>query len=71
MVEIYHNSSLVAHFLQDKKQYLIEYQNFNLQNSITLSLPNTKRLYLYEYRFPPFLESFLPEGYLYEIFKNL
>jgi len=34
-------------------------------------LPNTKRYYIYENRFIPFFESFLPEGYLYEIFKQL
>lgn len=34
-------------------------------------MPNTQKIYLYDYKFPPFLESFLPEGYLYEIFKNI
>ncbi len=34
-------------------------------------MPNTQKIYLYDYRFPPFLESFLPEGYLYEIVKNI
>ncbi len=70
-VEIYLKDSKIATFLQDKKSYLIEYKNFDIENSITLSLPNTKKFYTYEYRFPPFFETFLPEGYLYEIFKNL
>ncbi len=71
MIKIYHKDALIATFTQDRFSYLIDYRNLELQNSITLSLPNTKRFYTYEHRFPPFLETFLPEGYLYEIFKNL
>ena len=71
MVDIYLKDKQIATFVQDKKNYLIDYKNFEIKNSITLSLPNTKRFYTYEYRFPPYFESFLPEGYLYEIFKNL
>ena len=71
MVDIYLKDIPVASFTQDKRSYLIDYQNLEIQNSIALSLPNTKKFYTYEYRFPPFFETFLPEGYLYEIFKNL
>ncbi|WP_294950884.1 type II toxin-antitoxin system HipA family toxin [Sulfurovum sp.] len=71
MVKIYLKDTEIAKFIQDKHNYLIEYQNIEIQNSIALSLPNTKKFYTYEYRFPPFFETFLPEGYLYEIFKNL
>ncbi len=71
MVKIYIKDTPIATFTQDKQSYLIDYQNLKLQNSITLSLPNTKKFYTYAYRFPPFFETFLPEGYLYEIFKNL
>jgi len=71
MVEIFINNTEVAHFIKDKNTHIIDYQNFELQNSIALSLPNTKRFYAYEHRFVPFLESFLPEGYLYELFKQL
>ncbi|PTB83438.1 hypothetical protein C9926_02925, partial [Sulfurovum lithotrophicum] len=71
MVDIYLNDIPVASFIQDKRSYLIDYQNLEIQNSIALSLPNTKKFYTYDYRFPPFFETFLPEGYLYEIFKNL
>ena len=71
MVGIYHDDTKVAEFVKDDKKFLIGYKNDALQKSISLSLPNTKKFYNYEYRFPPFLESFLPEGYLYEIFKNL
>ncbi len=71
MVNIYLKDIPVASFIQDKRSYLIDYQNLEIQNSIALSLPNTKKFYTYDYRFPPFFETFLPEGYLYEIFKNL
>jgi len=71
MIELYLENNLIATLKQDNKSYLIDYKNFEIQNSITLSLPNTKRFYTYEYRFPPYFETFLPEGYLYEIFKNL
>jgi serine/threonine-protein kinase HipA len=71
MIEIYLKDTLLAQFVQDDKSYLIDYKNFDIQNSICLSLPNTKRFYTYDHRFPPYFETFLPEGYLYEIFKNL
>ena len=71
MVKLYLKQNHVASFLQDDKSYLLEYKDFDIKNSITLSLPNTKKFYLYEHRFPPYFETFLPEGYLYEIFKNL
>ncbi len=71
MVSIYLKDIPTATFTQDKRSYLIDYQNLEIQNSIALSLPNSKKFYTYEYRFPPYFETFLPEGYLYEIFKNL
>ncbi len=71
MINIYLDDKNIASFIQDDKRYLIEYKTRDIKESISLSLPNTKRFYTYEYRFPPFFEMFLPEGYLYEIFKNL
>ena len=71
MVELYLKNREIASFTQDKKSYLIDYKDFDITHSISLSLPNTKRFYTYEYRFPPYFETFLPEGYLYEIFKQI
>jgi serine/threonine-protein kinase HipA len=71
MVKIYLKDKQIASFSQDKKSYLINYENFDIKNSISLSLPNNKRFYTYEHRFVPYFEMFLPEGYLYEIFKNM
>jgi serine/threonine-protein kinase HipA len=71
MVEVYFKDKVIATFSQDAKKYLIDYKDLQITNSISLSLPNTKRFYTYDYRFPPYFEMFLPEGYLYEIFKNI
>ncbi len=71
MIKIFKNDHYIASFIKDNKEYLIDYKDFDIKNSISLSLPNTKRFYTYDFRFPPFFESFLPEGYLYEVFKNI
>jgi len=71
MIELYLKNKHIASFLQDDKSYLIDYKDFEIENSICLSLPNSRKFYTFDYRFPPYLETFLPEGYLYEIFKNM
>jgi len=71
MIEIYLKDKLIATFKQDNRDYLIDYNSLDIKESISLSMPNTKKFYTYDYRFPPYFETFLPEGYLYEIFKNL
>ncbi len=71
MIDIFHNQNNIALFIKDNRNFIIDYKNFDIKNSIALSLPNTQKIYLYDYKFPPFLETFLPEGYLYEIFKNI
>ena len=71
MIKLYLYEKEIASFSQDKKSYLVNYENFDIKNSITLSMPNTKHFYTYQYRFPPYFETFLPEGYLYEIFKQM
>lgn len=67
MIKILHHHNTIASFVKDNQNFIIDYNDFDIKNSISLSLPNTQKIYLYDYRFPPFLESFLPEGYLYEI----
>jgi len=71
MVRVYLKNKEIATFVQDNDEYLIDYKDFDIKNSITLSLPNTKRFYTYTHRFVPYFETFLPEGYLYEIFKQI
>jgi len=38
MVEIYHNNTNIASFIKDDKEFIIDYQNFDLKNSICLWL---------------------------------
>jgi serine/threonine-protein kinase HipA len=71
MVDILHKDKKIALFFKDQNEYAINYESRNIKESIALSLPNSKKFYTWNHRFPPFLESFLPEGYLYEIFKNI
>ena len=71
MIYINYHEKNIASFIRDNRRFIIDYSDFDIKNSISLSLPNTQKIYLYDYKFPPFIESFLPEGYLYEIFKNI
>ena len=71
MIYINHHKKNIASFIKDNSRFILDYSDFDIKNSISLSLPNTQKIYLYDYKFPPFIESFLPEGYLYEIFKNI
>ncbi len=68
MINIFHNKKKIGNFYKDEK-YILEYQNFELENSISLSLPTTQKFYIFN-EFVPFFDMFLPEGYLYEILKN-
>jgi len=70
MVEIFHHDKYIATLQAENKKYILEYKNFDLEHSISLSLPNTQKFYITEFDFIPYFESFLPEGYLFEVFKN-
>jgi len=70
MIEIFHHDKFIATFQAENKKYILEYKNFDLENSISLSLPNTQKFYISEFDFIPYFESFLPEGYLFEVFKS-
>jgi serine/threonine-protein kinase HipA len=61
----------IADLKQNDKTYLLDYSSVEIEKSISLSLPNSKKFYTWEHRFPPYFETFLPEGYLYEIFKDM
>ncbi len=71
MINISHHNTKIASFFQDQSRYAITYKSRLLSDSISLSLPSSQKLYTWEHRFPPFMETFLPEGYLYEVFKNI
>ncbi len=57
MVDIFLQNSKIATFKQDKNSYLLDYMDFDLKNSISLSLPNSQRFYTWEYRFPPYFDT--------------
>ena len=71
MIELFCHDKKIATLFKDEKKIVLNYQNNSLQNSIALSLPNSQKIYVWEDRFAPYFETFLPEGYLFEIFKNL
>lgn len=71
MVEVFLKQEKIANFIQDNSKFLLNYENLDISKSICLSLPNSQKFYTWEHKFPPFFESFLPEGYLFEIFKNI
>jgi len=71
MIEIIHHDKKVAKLFQDGKREVLSYESDDLKNSIALSLPNTQKIFMWENRFAPYFETFLPEGYLFEIFKNI
>ncbi|MDQ7042467.1 MAG: type II toxin-antitoxin system HipA family toxin [Sulfurimonas sp.] len=71
MINIFLDKEKIADLKQGTQSFLLDYKNFDIEKSISLSLPNSKKFYAWEHRFPPYFESFLPEGYLYEIFKNI
>ena len=70
MIKVFHHNKYIATFQAENKKYILEYKNFELKNSISLSLPNTQKFYISEFDFIPYFESFLPEGYLFEVFKS-
>ena len=68
LIKIFHKKDLIATFKKDNES-ILEYINDDIKNSISLSLPNTQKFYLCK-NMIPYFDSFLPEGYLFEIFKN-
>jgi serine/threonine-protein kinase HipA len=71
MMQILKDNNIIATLEKDDKKFILNYQNnLELKDSISLSLPANKKYYIFD-SFPPFFETFLPEGYLYEIFKNI
>ena len=68
MIDIIHKDKSIATLKKDK-EYILEYSDFDINNSISLSLPNTQKFYISK-EIMPYFETFLPEGYLFEVFKN-
>ena len=68
MIDIIHKTKSIATLKKDR-EYILEYSDFEISNSISLSLPNTQKFYISK-EIMPYFETFLPEGYLFEVFKN-
>ena len=68
MINIIHKNRKIATLKKDK-EYILEYIDFDISNSISISLPNNQKFYISQ-DITPYFETFLPEGYLFEIFKN-
>ncbi len=57
-------------FLSPDSEYVFQYED-SAKDPVSLAMPNSKRLYHRKNHIHPFFEMYLPEGYLFEIFKNL
>ena len=70
MIKVYTNSSYCGNLYKDNDSYIFEYtQDYNLQ--VSLIMPPTKKFYYRKHSLHPFFEMFLPEGYLYELIKQI
>ncbi len=59
-------------FENTENEYVFEYEKgVSLKDSLCLSMPSNVRVYISKYHLHPFFDSFLPEGYLFEVFKNM
>jgi len=68
LIDILHKEKKIATLKKDR-EFVLEYLDFNITDSISLSLPNSQKFYISQ-EIIPYFETFLPEGYLFEIFKN-
>ena len=53
-----------------EREYIFRYFGDEVHR-ISLVMPPSQRIYLWKHQLHPFFEMYLPEGYLFEIFKNL
>ena len=51
MIDINYKDKNIGSFIKDGKNFIIDYKNFDIKNSISLSLPNTKKIVTYELDF--------------------
>ena len=65
--KIFIEGTLVGHLIEWKKNHQYEFAYFESYSgpSISLTMPLTQRVYLFD-RFPPFFAGFLPEGLMLE-----
>jgi len=69
MIEIFHHDKFIATFQSENKKYILEYKNFDLENSISLSLPNTQKFYISELILYHILRAFCLRGICLKFLK--
>ena len=70
-IKAYHGDSLIGVLFENsEKEYAFEYSD-KADTHLCLSMPNTQRIYLSRFHLHPFFDTFLPEGYLFELLRGL
>lgn len=70
-IKAYHRDSQIGILFENaKREYVFEYSE-RADAHLCLSMPNTQRIYLSRFHLHPFFDSFIPEGYLFELLRNL
>ncbi len=70
-IRAYHGGSLIgALFENSEREYAFEYSD-RADTHLCLSMPSTQRIYLSRFHLHPFFDTFLPEGYLFELLRGL
>ena len=70
MLKVLANKQLAGSLNYDagRQEYVFNYTN---DNPISLTMPYTSKSYLSTYHIHPIFDMNMPEGYLFELFKNL
>jgi len=72
LIEIFHSNKPLARLYEDNNRYILQYlQEFSLSDSISISMPSNHKFHISDGYLHPFFEMYIPEGYLFEIFKNI
>ncbi len=70
-IKAYHGSSFIGTLFENsEREYVFEYSD-TVDTHLCLSMPNTQRVYISRFHLHPFFDTFLPEGYLFELLRNL
>ncbi|EDP75095.1 type II toxin-antitoxin system HipA family toxin [Hydrogenivirga sp. 128-5-R1-1] len=70
-IKAYHGGSLIGTLFENsEREYAFEYSD-KADTHLCLSMPNTRRVYISRFRLHPFFDTFIPEGYLFELLRNL
>jgi len=70
MLKVYADKNLSGnlHFNEAQKEFVFNYSG---DNPISLTMPYSKKSYTSHYNLHPIFDMNMPEGYLFELLKNL